>query len=122
MITGVEAILLISSDAKALAEFYRDQLGLPIEEEQHEGIPVHYACDVGGVHLAVHPAGGWPGVAVSNSQSPVVALRTDDVGAIAESVSESGIEVAGPRDHGFALVASFRDPDGNLIELLQPTE
>jgi hypothetical protein len=35
MITGVEAILLISKDAKALSAFYCMHLGLPMEEEVH---------------------------------------------------------------------------------------
>ena len=29
------------------------------------------------------------------------------------------IEVAGPFDHGFAFTVSFRDPDGNLVEVLE---
>jgi catechol-2,3-dioxygenase len=120
MITGVDAILLISADAKALSAFYSDQLGLPMAEETHEGIPLHYACDIGNVHLAIHPADGWPGVAVDDARSPVIVLQTDDAEAVAARVAATGIDVAGPRDHGFALVASFRDPDGNLIELLQP--
>jgi catechol-2,3-dioxygenase len=120
MITGVDAILLISKDAKALSAFYRKHLGLPIEEESHEGVPLHYACDIGNVHLAIHPAEGWPGVALPNSQSPIVVLRTEDAEAVAKAVAESGIEVAGPRDHGCAVIAFFRDPDGNLIEVLQP--
>jgi len=72
------------------------------------------------VHLAIHPADGWPGVPTADAQSPVLVLRTDDAEAVAKAVAECGIEVAGPRDHGFAVIASFRDPDGNLIEVLQP--
>ena len=67
LITGVSAILLISPDAEALAEFYRAVLDLPLEDEVHEGVPRHYACEL----------------------------------------------------HGFAWVVSFRDPDGNHVELLQ---
>ena len=29
------------------------------------------------------------------------------------------VAISGPFDHGFAWVVSFRDPDGNHIELLQ---
>ena len=121
MISGVEAILLISDDAKALSDFYREQLGLPMVEEEHEGVPLHYACDIGTVHFAIHPAEGWPGIAVHDSQSPVIVLQTNDAEAVARKVAAAGLEVAGPSDHGFALVAAFRDPDGNQIEVLQPT-
>ena len=120
MIDGVSAILLISPDAEALARFYRDGLGLALEEEVHEGVPTHYACELGGVHFAIHPAEGWPGVATRNAQSPVIALRTSDVEAVARRLRDHGFEALGPYDHGFAQVVTFRDPDGHHVEILQP--
>lgn len=119
-IDGVSAILLISPNAKSLAAFYRDGLGLPLEDEVHEGVPLHYACELDGVHFAIHPAEGWPGVATRDAQSPVIALRTSDAKAVAERLSARGFAVAGPYDHGFAQVVTFRDPDGNHIEVLEP--
>lgn len=119
-ITGVSAILLISPDAKALAEFYKNGLGLPLEDEVHEGIPLHYACELDGVHFAIHPAEGWPGVATRDAQSPVIALRTSDVRAVKRRLAEIGVAAPGPYDHGFAWALAFRDPDGNHIEILEP--
>ena len=49
LINGVSAILLISPNAKELARFYRDMLDVPLEDEAHEGVPLHYACELGGV-------------------------------------------------------------------------
>jgi catechol 2,3-dioxygenase-like lactoylglutathione lyase family enzyme len=120
MIDAVSAILLISPDAERLAGFYRDVLGMPLESEVHEGIPLHYACDLGDVHFAIHPADGWPGVATREAQSPVIALRTPDAAGAADRLKETGHLANGPFDHGFAHVVSFRDPDGNHVELLQP--
>jgi catechol 2,3-dioxygenase-like lactoylglutathione lyase family enzyme len=122
LINGVSAILLISPNASELARFYRDTLGLPLEDEVHEGVPLHYACELGGVHFAIHPAEGWPGVPTSNSQSPVIALRTSDAKAVAERLASCGFMAAGPHDHGFAQVVVFRDPDGNHVEILEPAE
>lgn len=122
LITGVSAILLISPNAKALARFYEDALGLPLEDEVHEGVPLHYACELGGVHFAIHPAEGWPGVPTRDAQSPVIALRTRDAKAVAERLAANGFDAAGPYDHGFARVVTFRDPDGNLLEILEPVQ
>jgi catechol 2,3-dioxygenase-like lactoylglutathione lyase family enzyme len=120
LIDGVSAILLVSPNAKDLARFYRDALGLPLADEVHEGVPLHYACELGGVHFAIHPAEGWPGVATRNAQSPVIALRTSDVGSVAKRLAAAGLAAVGPYDHGFAHVLAFRDPDGNHVEILQP--
>ena len=120
LIDDVTAILLISPNAKKLCEFYRAALGLPLEEEVHDGMPLHYGSSLGDVHFAIHSAeGGWPGVPTRNAQSPVIAFSTSDLKAVAKRLSANGVEVTGPTDHGFAQVISFRDPDGNHVSILE---
>ena len=122
LINGVSAILLISPNAEELARFYKDVLGLPLEDEVHEGVPLHYACELGGIHFAIHPAEGWPGVATRDAQSPVIALRTSDANAVAQRLAAHGYQAVGPYDHGFAQLVTFRDPDGNHVEILEPVQ
>ena len=122
LIDGVGAVLLISPNAKELARFYRDILGLPLVDEVHEGIPPHYACELGGVHFAIHPAEGWPGTPTRDAQSPVIALRTSDAKVVAQRLQAGGFKAVGPYDHGFAQVVTFRDPDGNHVEILEPIQ
>jgi catechol-2,3-dioxygenase len=120
LIDDVTAVLLVSSNAKKLREFYIATLGLPLEEEVHDDMPLHYGCDLGDVHFAIHPTGGgWPGVPTRNAQSPVITFSTSDLKNVAARLSAHGVKVIGPTDHGFARGVSFRDPDENHISLLE---
>lgn len=119
MIDGVTAILLISPDAKALADFYRKVLELPFEDEEHVGVPLHYGCDLGGVHLAIHSSDGFGGPATGSARGPAIVLGTSSVQAVFERLTASGVQTTGPSEHDFGLVVSFRDPDGNFVEVLE---
>jgi catechol-2,3-dioxygenase len=120
LIDDVTAILLISPNAKELCEFYKTTLGLPLEEEVHDGMPLHYGYSLGDVHFAIHSAdSGWPGVPSRNSQSPIICFSTSDLKAVANRLSSNGVKANGPTDHGFAQVISFRDLDGNHVTILE---
>jgi len=49
-------------------------------------------------------------------------LGTSSVRAVAERLAANGVQTIGPTDHGFGLIVSFRDPDGNLVEVLEEFE
>jgi uncharacterized glyoxalase superfamily protein PhnB len=118
MISAIGGVLLISDDASALAQFYRDALELPMAEERHEGVPLHYGCEIGGTHFAIHPSSDWPGHRAADSQSPVIVLHTDDIWSAFERLVANGVEATPPFDHGFAVLTAFRDPDGNNVQVM----
>ena len=83
-------------------------------------MPLHYGYSPGDVHFAIHAAGGgWPGVPNRNAQSPIIIFSTSDLNAVAKRLSASGVKATGPTDHGFGQIISFRDPDGNSVEILE---
>ena len=84
LVNTVSAVLLMSPDATKLADFYRASLALPLKDEVHDGVPLHYGCEIGSVHFAIHPSEGWPGVPTNNAQSPVLALGTPGVNLVAK--------------------------------------
>jgi len=119
LVDDVTAILLISPNPTRLCEFYETTLGLPLEEELHDGAPLHYGYALGDVQFAIHSADdGWSGVP-AHAQSPVIAFGTSNLKAIVKRLSASGVKVTGPNDHGFGNVVSFRDPDGNSVLLIE---
>jgi catechol 2,3-dioxygenase-like lactoylglutathione lyase family enzyme len=119
LIDDVTAILLISPNAKRLCEFYRATLGLPLAEEIHDGIPLHYGYALGDVQFAIHDADGWPGIPTRNARSPVITFSTSNLKAVAKRLSARGVKVTGPTDHGFGHILNFRDPDGNSVSVLE---
>jgi len=123
MIDDVTAILLVSPNAKKLCEFYRATLGIPLEEEVHDGIPLHYGYALGDVQFAIHPANsGWPGVPTRNAQSPVIGFSTSDLKSVAILAEiavgkplNATIDIAGPEpirmdDLVRQYLAANRDP------------
>jgi len=113
------AVLVKARDIEKLAAFYRDICGIPL---QIEGPPedLHYGCELGDVHFAVHraPAGAGNGQAGYR-----VALAVEDVDGFVTRLRERDVPIEfGPIDLGFGRLAAFRDPEGNAVELVSLSE
>jgi catechol 2,3-dioxygenase-like lactoylglutathione lyase family enzyme len=115
------AVLIVSRDAPRLAWFYRDALGLPLRDESHADAPgLHFGCQLGQVHFAVHPPENFPLAPESGSGGVRFALNVDDIASWTRRLEERGVELLfGPLDLGWSQMLGFRDPDGNYVELVQ---
>src|SRR5262245_14057316 len=57
-VRDVGALILFSGAIEKTVAFYR-AIGMPLEEEKHdEEGPLHYACELGSTHMAIHAAPG----------------------------------------------------------------
>ncbi len=127
MIRGLEAVMLNSANAKKLAEFYRDVVGLKIksEYEMGEGENAYEMEVVYGSALYINdhsdiqgknkePQRVFINIEVDNIEDETVRLKKEDVKVIQDVYH---IE-------GYGLIATFEDPDGNYFQLVQirPTE
>ena len=114
------AVLLVSQDPQRLAAFYRDVLGIPLEEERHDGTHPHYGCEVGDLHFAVHPVenfdGRSPGVG-----SVKLAFEVFDLDAFLGRLTAHGVNpLYPPRALGkTSRITAVLDPDGNEVEFTQ---
>jgi predicted enzyme related to lactoylglutathione lyase len=58
----------------------------------------------------------------SDAYRHMIGLETDDVDADFRRLQAAGVEfVERPTDYGGLRIATLRDPEGNIIQLLQPT-
>jgi len=116
-ITGVGGIFFKARDPKALSAWYRDVLGLAIE-------------DWGGAMLA-YDAPGHPHVMVwtpfaldsdyfaPSAQSFMVNFAVDDLDAMLAAIEAKGVKVLSRQDDSNGRFAWIMDPENNKIELWQ---
>ncbi len=120
-ITGIGGIFFKSKDPKALAAWYRDVLGLHIE-------------DWGGAMLPTD-APGHPPVTVwtafpetTDKMAPstrdfMLNFGVDDLDAFLAKLAAKGVTVLKQEDTGpYGKFAWILDPDGTKLELWQPSE
>jgi predicted enzyme related to lactoylglutathione lyase len=118
----LSAVLLTSPDPARLAAFYRDVLGLPLREEQHDAGPAHWGGELGDVHFAIHPAGDTMPEAGPGRGPVRLAFWVFDLESFVQRLaSDHGVQCLYPLQEfgASSLVTAISDPDGNEIELTQ---
>jgi len=111
-VEGIKTVLHPVSDLAAAKAVYTALLGA----EPQADAPYYVGYDVGGQHIGLVPGGGPQGMT-----SPVAYWHVKDIAAkLAEVTAAGGVVKEEPHDVGNGrLVASFADPDGNILGLLQ---
>jgi catechol 2,3-dioxygenase-like lactoylglutathione lyase family enzyme len=117
----VSGILLVSTQPERLLAFYRDILGVPLEEERHGDGPPHWGCELGDVHFAIHPVDDYPEDSGVGVGAVKLAFMVFDLAAFTGWLATQGVELCYPPTSlgAESLVTAVRDPDGNLVELTQ---
>jgi predicted enzyme related to lactoylglutathione lyase len=109
---GIKIVLHPVSDLGAAKAVYTALLGLPPQADA----PYYVGYDVAGQHIGLVPGGGPQAMA-----SPVAYWQVADIEAKLAEVTAAGATLKdAPRDVGGGrLVATFADPDGNVLGLVQ---
>jgi predicted enzyme related to lactoylglutathione lyase len=122
-ITGIGGVFLRArTDAKALAQWYAKHLGLVFED--FGGAVLKWpedSADDGGltVWALADPDSSWfdPG-----NPAVMINYRVDDLDGIIAQLAEGGVTLhQGPETHENGRFAWILDPDGNKVELWEPT-
>jgi predicted enzyme related to lactoylglutathione lyase len=109
---GIKTVLHPVSDLAAAKAVYAALLGT----EPQTDSPYYVGFDVAGQHIGLVPGGGQQGMTspVAYWHVPDIEAKLTDLTAAGATVNEPAHDVGGGR-----LVASFTDPDGNVLGLLQ---
>jgi predicted enzyme related to lactoylglutathione lyase len=109
---GIKTVLHPVSDLAAAKAVYTALLGV----EPQADAPYYAGYDAEGQHIGLVPGGAQQGMT-----SPVAYWHVPDMEAKLAEVTAAGATIKEPpRDVGGGrLVATFTDPDGNVLGLLQ---
>ena len=122
-ITGIGGVFFKSTnDNAALAAWYREHLGMALED--FGGAILRWPGDAakdGG--LTVWHVAGKDSEWFSPSKSSfMINYRVDDLGQLLAQLRAAGVEILqGPESHENGKFAWVLDPDGNKVELWEPT-
>jgi len=116
MIKGLSAVSVWSADLNNLLPFYRDVLGLKVSIQSPRFVVLGEAGgpSVGlGTHSDVRGQNADPA-------RHMIGLATDDLAGDYRRLKAAGAEfVEAPTDYDTVSIATLKDPEGNLIQLIQ---
>ncbi len=104
-----------TADLSRAVEFYRDVVGLPLARREGDSWA---QFETGSVRFTLH--GAVPGHPVSPGGATAV-FEVEDLDRARRTLEDRGVvfhEMAG-EVAGFARFASFPDPDGNTVQLIE---
>src|ERR1700721_423368 len=107
---GVKTILHPVSDLEKAKPVYTALLGV---EPAHDA-PYYVGYEAAGQHFGLVPGGGGMSAPVSYWHVPDIEAKLAEVTAAGGTVKDAPRDVGGGR-----LVATFTDPDGNVLGVLQ---
>jgi len=123
MVSGIETVNLFSENAKNLADFYKNKVGLKVtvEAEMGENGEEVYGFDFdegSGLYIMDHSE------IKGKSKDPnrcIFNLEVDDIEKEVERLEKAGVKKTQDTYHieGYGYIATFEDVDGNLFQLAQ---
>ena len=120
-IGGLAGVIVFTEPARfdAMRDFYRDTLGLPVRNERDGRIA--FAWPDAPDHRIILTTHAEARGANSDPARVMLHLLVDDLEAVASRLRTSGVTFLREpsREHFGGHVATLRDPDGNLVQLLQ---
>jgi catechol 2,3-dioxygenase-like lactoylglutathione lyase family enzyme len=138
MIDGVGGAFIFSNDARRLASWYRDHLGMQFEGDPESGsfyqvfwgldpeeatrkLDTTFSIMQATVELP-RSDGGAESDSMYGDQPFMVNLRVRDLDGLLEFLAARGVAPIKCRDYEYGRFAWVRDADGNRIELYQPVQ
>lgn len=117
-VVGVGGVFLKAKDPKSLSAWYAEHLGIP---SQGGGTLGFDGPESAGMTVFSHFPENTKYFG-EGSQQVMVNFRVDDIDGLLAKLAEAGVRIDPERgDYDYGRFAWFWDPEGNRVELWQPT-
>jgi catechol 2,3-dioxygenase-like lactoylglutathione lyase family enzyme len=114
MVTGISVVYLYVRDLDAALEFFRDQLGVPLESDETGWAEAAF----GGTRFALH---AWhEGAPEPGSGGVRISFSVDDVDAAAARLRDAGVEVGPVERADYGAHCDVAGPEGYVVSLFAP--
>ena len=124
MLKGLAGATIWSEDLNKLLPFYRDVLGLKVAYEVPGFVSFGERAASGGGYTGAYLGLGTHSEVkdrVSEPHRHMIGLDSDDVDGDYGRLQAVGVEfIEKPTDYGGLRIATLKDPEGNIVQLLQP--
>lgn len=107
-------VFIYVSDIARSVEFYRDALGIPLEQDEHDADWYEHRF-ASGVRFGMHSA--HEGAMPQPPGSVVVDFAIDDIDAAIARLEGAGVPVRSVMRERWGSTVEIADPDGHRIQL-----
>ena len=122
MIKGIDGVLLSSENARKLADFYREKVGLELAEEYEMGDKVENYFDfkMKGAGFGIMDHSDIKGKA-KDPKRLLINIEVDDIDKEVARLKKNKVKVIQDKYHveSYGWIATFEDLDGNYFQLVQ---
>jgi predicted enzyme related to lactoylglutathione lyase len=129
MIDGIGGVFLFSNDTKRLAAWYRDCLGILAAGEDSECNSIYTSFDYRDIeNPEIKKTTAWAIMAADEDiknkpRTGQINYRVKSLGEVLSHLKSKGVAIEKVAEYpGFGNFAWVRDPDGNKIELWEPSK
>lgn len=121
LVDGLSVVLLLARDTATTASFYRDVLGLPLREEEHDGRNAHYACQLGSIYFTIQPAADLTAEPKQGYDFLQLCFTSSDLDAFMARLRERQITpLTLPQRFEHTTFTTLLDPDGRHVRVMTP--
>ncbi len=128
MIAGIGGAFLFSNDAKRLADWYRDSLGIDSKAADEECSSVYATFDYRDLdHPDIVRTTAWSIIQAKDDiqgkpRTGQINYRVNDMDAVLKHLESKGIAIDKSESYSYGKFAWLTDPDGNKVELWEAAD